>query len=1829
MNNASLLPGGSSLTEEQEALLALFLEKEGVEKVEEVEQKPIIILKPEDRYKPFPLTDVQLAYVIGRENAALGMSDVSSHVYFELETRNLDLERYQNAWRKLIERHDMMRSIILPKGQQQVLEQVPPFEIQFFDLSKASEEEKQAKIEAIRDELGQAVKAVDVWPMYDIYVTRLDEESYRIHLSMEGLLGDVLSFNIILSEVKRFYEDPNLVLEPLDLTFRDYVLSLENRRNMDSYKAARAYWEERISTLAPAPAMPTFAEQDIKSRPKVKRFAGGLAPEDWTRLKETGTKRGLSPTSILLAAFAEALRLWNREPDFCLNLTLFNRLPLHPQIEELIGDFTDTLLLEAKAAPDLSFEERAKALRDRLWADLDNRQFSGLDVLRELNRYRSEREQQYMPVVFTSTFLMADYGNVLTTMTLDGNPVQMVFSASQTPQLLIDHQVFEDQGRLGIHWDVRSEYFQPGYLEALFAAYTGLLERLARDPAVWDQKEVVGLPPDQASRREQFNATAGPVPEGLLHGPFLKKAQESPDAPAVITSDRTLTYGEVLRRAAAVAAALEDQVQPGELVAVAMRKGWEQIVAVLGILCAGGAYLPVDPTQPAERLALILKDGKVRTVLTQASLAESVTWPADVQTLALDTLGEADPAALLNREPVQSPKDLAYVIYTSGSTGQPKGVMIEHEAALNTVVDINTRFHMESKDRVMGLASLSFDLSVWDIFGTLAAGAALVLPDAAKEKEPSHWLELVEKEGITVWNTVPAMMQMLVEYRAATRKEATKGSIRLVLLSGDWLPLTLPGQIREHFDAEVISLGGATEAGIWSILYPIETVDPQWKSIPYGRPMLNQGFHVLNQFLQPCPEWVPGPLYISGTGLARGYWHDQEKTEKAFVTHPVTGERLYRTGDVGYFHPDGYIVLLGREDNQCKINGFRVELGEIEYAMRCHPGVKDAVAIPVHGEADHLRAFVVLQPDDHSLNKVLVSNKDTPLWEGIVALDTESNEVDTATAQKTFDKLDLLYDDAIQAMVFELGLFVREGDVESAEECVRKAGISPRYERWMKRALTRLQQLGFLEREGEKFKCVKPPTVRSFAEVEERNSKGVTGFMLMSAVRLVDILQEKLHSAELYATSTAKGVYPAMFRSSNALLKKCMQFLGDHVDGELTVLEVGSGHGGTTGALLPVFNPERTRYFFTDISTYFLQNAADNFKDYPFLNYQIYNLDNPPEPQGLALHSFDAIVASSVLHDTRVIDATLSNLLSLLKPGGMLFIVEQTRFVRGHDLGMGLQQGFDVFEDTELRPDHPLISAEVWEERMRAVGFQQVHTFSKLDAKFALGMDLLVAKAPDSVELFDGELLAAFLRERLPSYMVPTEYTVLQHLPVNHTGKIDRKALQALGGQSVARKRGEVLRTETEKRLAALWSSVLMVEVVDYRDNFFELGGDSLLATVLIGKVHETFQVELSVLEIYTLAALGDMARRIDSPASAESELLTAIQPDGDEIPWFCVPGAEGSLLVFAEMAHLLKDQQIPMYGFRLVGLDGKEEPLTRIEDMAARYIEAMRKVRPEGPYHLVGFCMGGFIAYEMAAQLERSGAAVERVILIDSYLLPKYMYADEIRSLCIYAGLFGVPLGIVAGANADPSLRILSKMSKESEVKQTVISLSDLEKLDPEKRLSTLYDRVRQAGFLENMSEQVFQNGYTVLRANLEAMHAYKPTPWQGCIDFFRATGNPAGGPNAKIARSYWSGATGIKVYNIPGTHLTVMKGESIRTIVDAVQGKVELPQDLGLTPEARQLWGEARQFGRQGVSLICHAASLLAKVSRQLWAELCQALQQGLLLVRRLIASCGRAKQ
>lgn len=904
------------------------------------EANPRAIPVPRYMHDPFPMTSIQQAYWLGRRSV-FSLGNVATHVYFELDCHGLDADLLSFAWQRLIERHEMLRAVILPDGTQKILEHVPEYHIAVNQFSGLEPDKKDEELSIIRDEMGHQVLSAENWPLFDIRISNLGNNQKRLHFSIDLLIADMASILLLCKELKTLYTFPHAILPDNRVSYRDYVLAENEFKRTEKYQTSRDYWLRRLPELPAAPHLPIAVSLNSIVTPKFTRRCFELTETEWTTIRNCAADCNVTPTSILLTAFADVLANWSSSPIFTLNLTFSRRLPVHDQIDNIVGDFTSLLPLAVDATSSMPFQDRALRMQKQLWSDLEHRWADGVEILRDLNR-RQNSHSSVLPIVFTSGIGMNTAG-------FDSNSLlslgQIGYSVSQTPQVWLDHQVIEKEGGLFLSWDTVDSLFPKNLVNDMFNAYKAIVRRLIQDVAFRSQTLKHATPAAQIKNRDAVNATGAEIVQGVLFDPIYEQVRHNPSRAAVICSGFTLSYEEMWQRAMCIANWLgqQDSVKPNTLVAVVMEKGWEQVVAVLGIQMAGAAYLPIDPDLPAKRRDLLIANGEARCILTQSRL-ETIEFSDDLPKLSVDACDITDVAV---EPPARKPhpEDLAYVIYTSGSTGIPKGVMIEHVGAMNTIVDINKRFTVNENDRVLALSALNFDLSVYDIFGLLAAGGALVMPEHARRKDPQHWLELMEQHEITLWNSVPALLQMAVEYCLGLGCNIPP-SLRLVMLSGDWIPTDLPAKLRVIANhPRLISLGGATEASIWSIFYPIEEVAKDWSSIPYGKPLRNQTFHVLDDTWEPKPVWVPGELYIGGIGQARGYWGDEEKTRNSFVTNPITGERLYRTGDLGRYLPDGNIEFLGRKDFQVKISGYRIELGEIEAALKEHPKIKDTVVI--------------------------------------------------------------------------------------------------------------------------------------------------------------------------------------------------------------------------------------------------------------------------------------------------------------------------------------------------------------------------------------------------------------------------------------------------------------------------------------------------------------------------------------------------------------------------------------------------------------------------------------------------------------------------------------------------------------------------------------------------------------------------------------------------------------------------------------------------------------------------------------------------------------------
>ncbi|PQQ37392.1 hypothetical protein C6H68_13555 [Photorhabdus luminescens] len=672
-----------------------------------------------------------------------------------------------------------------------------------------------------------------------------------------------------------------------------------------------------------------------------------IAAADYAKLKQSARKAGISPAVVLAAVYSYTLSLWSKINRFSLCFMLSERPLEDNRFSETVGNFSTTLLIDVDCTKAMHFDDFSRRLQDDLWEKLEYAAISGVKAL-QLATIPSTGNQPAIPFVFASGL-----DTVVNAQDTASGPFHWYgkttrYSYLETPQVWLDNQVFEDhENNLIVHWDYRRDKFYPGLMDEMFHAYSKLLTALLAGATNWHS--ILTPPPSNAFRTalSAMRDTACETADELLTQGLIDNAQAAPDNVALRCGADKTTYQQILSYALQIKETLAEassrSVKP---VAVYMEKSWQQIVAVLAVQLNHQPYLPLAAGQPLARVRTIIETAQCEVMLVSRDAYSAMrdNFPS-LKMVIVDELTQSlrtsEPPVLLP-EPGDSELS-AYIIFTSGSTGIPKGVEVSHRAVVNTCLDINRKFNVTSRDVIYGISALSFDLSVYDIFGTFFAGATLCLPDEGSGNDPAVWYQDVLNNQVTIWNSSPALFQMLLEHIRWENLTIPAG-LRLVMLSGDWIPLSLVQHVLDsQHPLQLVSLGGATEAAIWSVYYPINIRQEHWQSVPYGKALANQQLYVLDDELHNCLPFIQGDIFIGGEGLAKGYFNNDEKTQLAFIRHPVSGERLYKTGDKGRYCRDGLIEFLGREDNQVKIRGYRIELGDIESALESCRGIIRAV----------------------------------------------------------------------------------------------------------------------------------------------------------------------------------------------------------------------------------------------------------------------------------------------------------------------------------------------------------------------------------------------------------------------------------------------------------------------------------------------------------------------------------------------------------------------------------------------------------------------------------------------------------------------------------------------------------------------------------------------------------------------------------------------------------------------------------------------------------------------------------------------------------------------
>ncbi|CAM3691288.1 Phenyloxazoline synthase MbtB [Vibrio aerogenes CECT 7868] len=1763
----------------------------------------------EHRYAPFPLTPIQAAYLVGRGDA-FEYGGVGCHGYLELNFERLDTKRMTQAWARLVQRHPMLRAAILPDGVQQVMADFQAPDVIVTDFSALPAAEAAQKFEAIRAEMAGQVYTPAQAPLYELRISRMPAHD-TLHVSVDLLIADFVSIQVLLSELDHLYRHPDKELPLIRADFRDILLA--ERAAMDTpagqarYARDKQYWADRLASLPPAPDWPVQDSQQKYGKAAFVRHDFVLGKEKWQQLQQKTRDQRMTPSGVVLAAFCEVLRRWSASKSFCVNVTVLNRPAIHEDIDRIIGDFTQVNILEVKAESGTGFINRCRHLQDQLLTDLEHSSYTGVDLLREIGR-NAETRGRLMPYVFTSTLGAGKGGHPSF---MDG--ATLGFGISQTPQVWLDCQVSERDGCLHLNWDVRDGVFRDGVIEQAFGAMCRLIDKLAVDDC-WSDASVVTIPEQSLTQRNLQNLIQAPLPQNPLHAGFMRQVVATPDRIAVSAGAQHFTYRMLAEKAAAVATWLkENGIRQAEPVAVCLPKSFDQIAAVMGVMLAGGAYVPLSAEQPRHRHNLIMQDARITRLVTDP--ANGHDWEENIRIL---DMGDVRPAPFLPEAWLDArfdPQQLAYVIFTSGTTGQPKGVMISHQAALNTLCDVSARISLQASDKVLGLASLSFDLSVYDVFATLSCGAALVLPDPGQLNNPAHWLALLTREEVTVWNSVPAQLQMLT---SVLEDQAVSLSLRVALLSGDWIPVSLPETAKRFIPGlRVISMGGATEAAVWSVWYDIQSVELTDKSIPYGRPMNNQGFHILDDDMQPCPDWVPGALYISGHGLALGYMGDAEKTRQQFVTHPGTGERLYKTGDNGRFRADGLIEFLGRNDTQVKINGHRIELSEIDAVLQQHPQVAHATSVISHQEDDEKRLAAFIE----AAYLTEPARDDRQSWYDCLLTtgDGMTADVDRGKLVQWVECADRIALLDIMKTFHDSGLFQTAEHGYTLAEIIDATHTSDDYHHLMRRWLHALTGFGWLKESQGVYHCIRPYSKQEHEntwqklqqlEDEVQYSAELLRYLRESAEALPQLLTGEADPLDLLFPQGEMDTALAAYNQNLVArtMNRCVVAAAEQHARKFTkekpmrLLEIGAGVGGTSNDIIPALDGLPVDYQFTDLSTYFLNAARERYSEYPWVRYGIFDLNQPNWLQGQPDRSLDMIVCANVLHNSVYAPDVLAQLRRMVVPGGLIVIIEATREIYSLMTSMEFKHGLNGFKDFRQQTGQTFITRKQWVGLFADASLELLGGYPLEDDPMSYaGQTTFIVRAPETRHTVRHEEMTAWLTERLPGYMVPSYVEVLEHLPLTANGKVDRKTLAK---RVVTPKTGQTVKvagdmSEMEQKVAAIWSDALGGVPVSREQDFFQAGGDSLLIAQVVTRLREQIpqsqqlswdRLMREMLSKPTVAHIAGLLTHLEAGSehgqahqvtvSPLVHLAGVTTPSGKGMTRILVHDGSGTLAPYREVISAIQAAMTPEDSLFGLTLTDNEHFLQRptdglIETLGAEYATLVAALGVT-EVQVIGYCMGGFIAAEISRNLLESGMTPSCCVISSGKF--KHQIEEELLLERAFATLMGADL-VEAGHTSDHEAldRTIQQIMAQH---QGVIPTGSIQQCQEEsirRAYTALAEKTHPqrlkmiAGAMADIpdnswNDEQLSSVYRVFRHSLTAVANYHPLPYLGALSIFNDDQSVQLLPGLPVEMSsIWDEISlGIAEQSmINANHVTCMTGHHIQQWITALFDDLPLARD------------------------------------------------------------------
>ncbi|MBP2677248.1 MAG: hypothetical protein H6Q82_313, partial [Deltaproteobacteria bacterium] len=911
----------------------------------------------------FPLSSGQEALWFLYE---LDPGNVAYNVAFCGRVRSIvDPERFAYAIRRLVERHQMLRCTfsLTEQGPRQRIGRIPEACLEVVDASGWDEEGLRARV---RDAYRQPFD-LRTGPVFRAVLFRRQDADHVLLFVVHHIVFDAESLGVVLGDLAVFYDQgPSAKLSVPRGSYEGFVRWQREMLESGAGREMWEYWRTRLEGPLPVSDIP-----GDHARPAVQNYRGATyhfeIPEPvCAGIRKLARSENATPFMVLAAVFHALLHRYTGQQEVLIGTPLAGR-PLS-EFKDVVGYFVNLFVLRTPITPEASFRRHVAEMREAVLGGLNYGDFPFMEIVKRLNPVRDNSRTPLFQVVFnlvkadqfraSRDIADRDTGD---SMRLGSLEIELFPLEQQEGLFDLDLNVLDTGGSMHATLKYNTDLFEAGRIERMAGHFRTLLEAAVSEP----DRRISDLPlltPDQERQiLVDWNRNDGDYStETTLHELVEAQVNRTPEAVAVVSEAGAVTYRELDERANRIAHLLRKHgAGPDALVGVCIDRSIDLVAAMLGVLKAGAAYLPIDGSYPHDRIAYMCNDARVSVILTERRL-EADLPAGEVPVVVLDADPSLDGESPSRPERVATPESLAYVIYTSGSTGKPKGAMIHHRAIVNQMLWMQGKWPLGADDVVLQKTSTSFDPSVWEIWAPLLCGARLVMALPGAQGDPRYLVEAVNKHEVTVLRLVPSVLELVVREPGFERCT----TLRRLFVGGEVLSRALVEQVWSRLDVEVANLYGPTEVTIVSTSWiAARDQGPFPSREPIGRPVKNLRAYILDAGLRPVPVGVPGELHLGGLGVGRGYLRRPELTAERFIPDPfVPGGRLYKTGDLCRWLPDGVIEYLGRNDFQVKVRGCRIELGEIEAALSEHLTVGQAVVVSREETPGDVRLVAYLVP---------------------------------------------------------------------------------------------------------------------------------------------------------------------------------------------------------------------------------------------------------------------------------------------------------------------------------------------------------------------------------------------------------------------------------------------------------------------------------------------------------------------------------------------------------------------------------------------------------------------------------------------------------------------------------------------------------------------------------------------------------------------------------------------------------------------------------------------------------------------------------------------------